>query len=60
METTFVIKKKDLNLDFLESLKSLFKKTDQLQITVIANDDFGLLQTETPAAYLERLDWKRI
>lgn len=56
METTFVINQSELNNDFLESLKKLFKHRNQLQITVTAPEDFNLLSTETPAEYISRLE----
>jgi hypothetical protein len=59
METTFVINQDELNEDFLESLKKLFKYRKQLQITVTAPEDFNLLHSETPAAYITRLE-KRV
>ena len=38
MYTTFRLKKKDLNKNFLETLKSLFK-TDELEISVSPADE---------------------
>ena len=56
METTFVINQSELNSDFLDSLKKLFKHRNQLQITVSVPEDFNLLDRETPAEYLSRLE----
>jgi hypothetical protein len=56
METTFVIDQSELNSDFLESLKKLFKHRNQLQITVSSAEDFDLLNKEKPAEYLSRLE----
>ncbi len=56
METTFVIKKEELDLNFLESIKKLFKQSRELQITISNNEDFGLTKTETKKEYLERLE----
>jgi hypothetical protein len=56
METTFVISKTELNNDFLDSLKKLFKHQKQIQISVSVAEDFNLLQTETPRDYLDRLE----
>jgi thiamine monophosphate kinase len=56
METTFVITPDELNIDFLSSLKKLFKHQNQLQISVSVPEDFNLLQTETPKQHLERLE----
>ena len=48
METTFVITPDELDNNFLESLKRLFRHRKQLQISVSVAEDFNLLQTETP------------
>ena len=56
METTFVISETELNSDFLDSLKKLFKHQKQIQISVSVPEDFNLLQTETPQDYLNRLE----
>jgi len=42
MYTTFRIKKKDLNKNFLDILKSLFK-SDELEISVFPADDTAYL-----------------
>ncbi len=56
METTFVITPDELDNNFLDSLKKLFKHRKQLQISVSVAEDFNLLQTETPQAHLARLE----
>ena len=56
METTFVIRKEKLDLNFLESIKKLFKQSRELQITISNNEDFGLTKNETKKEYLERLN----
>jgi hypothetical protein len=56
METTFVIRKEELDLNFLESIKKLFKQSRELQITISNNEDFGLTKNETKKEYLERLN----
>ena len=56
METTFVISETELNSDFLDSLKKLFKHQKQIQISVSVPEDFNLLQTETPQDYLNRIE----
>lgn len=55
MESTFILKNEDLNSDFLESIKKLFANAKQLQITITASEDFGLLNQESSKVYLERL-----
>jgi hypothetical protein len=56
MESTFILNASELNNDFLESLKKLFAHTRQLQVTVTASEDFGLLKKEAPSEYLARLE----
>lgn len=56
METTFVISPNELNMDFLNSLKKLFKHQNQLQISISVSENFNLLQTETASQHLARLE----
>lgn len=56
METTFTIKKEELDTDFLESVKRLFRNTRELQITISSATDFNLNQPETKEAYFARLE----
>lgn len=56
METTFTIRKDELDNEFLESLKRLFKNSRELQITVSSSTDFNLTQPETAAEYITRLE----
>lgn len=56
MESTFIIEQSELNENFLESLKKLFRYSRQLQITVATSEDFGLLKKETPQQCLTRLE----
>lgn len=56
METTFVINREELDSNFLESLRKLFKHQKQLQISVSVPEDFNLLQAEKPDQYLARLE----
>lgn len=55
MESTFIIKKEDFNLEFVEAVKRLFSKSRQLQITINTSEDFDLLKPETSQEYLNRL-----
>ena len=55
METVFRIKATDLNLNFLNALKSLFKKDEEIEITVSSATDFGLNKTETKEEYIARI-----
>jgi hypothetical protein len=56
METTFVLTQDELDLDFLNSLKKLFKHKKQLQISVSVAEDFNLMQMESPIEHLVRLE----
>ena len=55
MDTTFVLKKEELTIDFLEKIKVLFSKATVLQISVCEGEDFGLNKKETKAEYEARL-----
>ena len=56
METSFVIRKEELALDFVESIKKLFKRNQELQITISSSEDFGLTKKETKTEYFNRLE----
>ncbi|GAB4043590.1 hypothetical protein [Spirosoma jeollabukense] len=56
METTFTIRKDELDNEFLESLKRLFKNDRELHITVTSATDFNLTQPESTAEYIARLE----
>ncbi len=55
MESTFIIKREDLNKDFIDVIKKLFSQSKQLQITINTSEDFGLLHQESGYTYLQRL-----
>lgn len=55
MESTFVLRRDELNADFIEIIKRLFKNQQELQITITAPEDFGLNNSESEEAYWERL-----
>ena len=56
METTFVIRREELDADFLESVKRLFKDSRELHITISNAEDFGLTAAETREEYFQRLE----
>ena len=56
METTFIIRKEELDNEFLESIKRLFKNARELQITVSSATDFDLTKSESPSEYIDRLE----
>lgn len=55
METTFILRQEELDNEFLESVKRLFKNSRELQITVSTSEDFGLTRQETREEYFARL-----
>ena len=55
MESTFTIKLNELNIDFIQSIKKLFKKDREIQITISSAEDFGLNEPETKDAYFARI-----
>ncbi|AYQ34355.1 hypothetical protein [Runella sp. SP2] len=55
MESTFVLRRDELNTEFIEVIKTLFKNQQELQITVTASHDFGLNEPESADAYWARL-----
>ena len=56
METTFTLRKDELDNEFLESVKRLFKNARELQITITSATDFDLTKSESPVDYLARLE----
>ena len=56
METTFTIRKDELDNEFLESVKRLFKNARELQITITSATDFDLTKSESPVDYIARLE----
>jgi hypothetical protein len=56
METTFTLRRDELDTEFLESVKRLFRNARELQITISSATDFGLTQSETKEAYFARLE----
>jgi len=56
METTFVLKKEELTLEFLENLKKMFSNSRRLQISVSSTEDFDLYKKETKEEYFARLE----
>jgi cell fate (sporulation/competence/biofilm development) regulator YlbF (YheA/YmcA/DUF963 family) len=56
METTFILRREELDAEFLESVKKLFRNHRELQITITTSTDFGLNAPETREAYFQRLE----
>ena len=55
METLLKIKVSDLDVDFINAIKTLFKKDSEIEITVSSATDFGLNKTETKEEYIARI-----
>ncbi|MGB4960488.1 MAG: hypothetical protein WBO36_13495 [Saprospiraceae bacterium] len=56
MESTFIIKKEELNQNFIDNILSLYQDARLIQITVNQREDFGLYQKETAEDYMTRLE----
>ena len=56
METIFTLRKDELDDEFLESIKRLFKNARELQITVSSATDFDLTKPESLSEYITRLE----
>ena len=56
MRTHIVLKKEELNKAFLDHIKSLFRDTDELEISIAASEDFNLYQKESQKQYFDRLE----
>ncbi len=47
METVFILKASDLNLSFLNAIKSLFKKNQEIKVQITSNRIPSVLQDES-------------
>ena len=56
MEANIILRKEDLNLEFIEKIKSIFKKSDKLQIAISEVEDFELNKKESKEDYFKRLE----
>ena len=56
MEANIILRKEDLNLEFIEKLKGFFKKSDKLQIAISEVEHFELNKKETTEEYFKRLE----
>ena len=56
METTIVLQKEELTLDFIESIKKIFNRSRLLQISISDADDFDLYKKESQTEYFARLE----
>lgn len=55
METVLKIKVSDLDMDFVNAIKTLFKNNREIEITISSDTDFGLNKVETKKEYIDRL-----
>lgn len=56
MDSTFILRSDELDIKFLESIKSLYKDSQMIQITISKSDDSNLDKTETKEEYYQRLE----
>jgi len=55
MEANIILRKEDLNLEFIEKLKGFSKKSHKLQLAISDVEDFELNKKETKEEYFKRL-----
>lgn len=55
METTIRIKNSELNSDFIDKIKVLFKNDEELEISISPVPDFGLSKNESRETYVKRI-----
>lgn len=56
MQTVIKVKVSELYTDFLAAIKTLFRREQEVEITISATNDFGLTKPETKEEYLNRLN----
>ena len=56
METVFRLKVSELNIDFINAVKSLFKKNREIEISIYPSTDLDLNKPETREEYFTRLN----
>jgi hypothetical protein len=56
MESTFILRKDQLDNKLLEGIKNIYKDSKLIQIIVRESEDFDLFQSETNLEYLARLE----
>lgn len=55
METTFTLRREELDSEFLNTIRQLFRNSRELQITISTAEDFGLTRRESREEYVARL-----
>jgi len=56
MDSTFILRSDELDIKFLESIRSLYKDSQMIQITISKSNDSKLDKNETKEEYLHRLE----
>jgi len=56
METVIRIRSKELTPDFLNKIKALFNKEEELEISISPVSDFGLNKKESRKEYVNRIN----
>lgn len=56
METVIRIRSNELTPDFLNKIKALFNKEQELEISISAVSDFGLNKKESREEYVKRVN----
>lgn len=56
METIFRIKPNELNLDFLDKVKTLFRNEEVIEISISPVSDFSLTKKEGRKGYEDRVN----
>ena len=56
MDSTFILRSDELDIKFLESIRSLYKDSQMIQITISKRSDSNLDNYETKEEYFNRLE----
>ena len=56
METIFRLKAADLNLNFVNAIKSLFKNDEEIELQISSQTGFSVLKAETQAECNARIE----
>ncbi|MBK9735212.1 MAG: hypothetical protein IPO92_09700 [Saprospiraceae bacterium] len=56
MDSTFILRSDELDLKFLESIRSLYHDAQMIQITISKSTDLNIGKKETKEEYFQRLE----
>ena len=56
MDSTFKLRNDELDINFLERFRDLYKNSQMIQITISKSDDSNLDKNETKEDYFHRLE----